>query len=359
MVALEFDVAALYDSNIYATRRAALDDAVIRASGHFTATDDRGDRLLAAEAHAERNQHVDVSRESSNTFGARLHARTDPSRTQSVDAQIQYDRAIQSRADPEARASLQRSPRKIDAGAIEFSYAFDPARLGIEVLGAARSFNYLDPGEHDRDMRSYEGALRLSYHAAGPLQLFVQPYATRRDFIRRVDFSGVNRDATTIGAMIGVRQDLTGILRGRVGVGFFNFRPDDAALKPFTGFAANGEIVWTPRPRTSVTATIFSGDVATTRTGATGRHDTTFAVRLDQEARHNLLLNAALSADRVRYRGSTSANRSTWRLETGATYLVNRAFSIFLTASATRRSATLDINEFARQTVSLGVRFRR
>jgi hypothetical protein len=356
---LDFDLSALYDSNVYATHDAVRDDMVLHAGFRAGISDDRANRQLHGEAYVERNQHVDVGRETSTSFGALLRAKVQAAREQDFTGTLRYDRAIESRSDPEARASTTLSPRKIDIFAAEGAYGYHPSRLGFDLSGAVRSYDFLDPNEHDRDMRSYQGSFRVSWRFTAPLSLFIEPYAARRDFVTRVDLSGVNRDATTAGALFGVSHNATAAITGRIGVGFFRFMPDAATLRPFTGFAANGEITWSPRRRTAITATIFSGDVATVRAGATGRHDTNLNLRVDQEAYHNLLLNAALSWTQAKYRNAASADRNTLALQAGATYLVNSTVSLFGQATIAHRTAPFDINSFNRRTVSIGIRFHQ
>lgn len=356
---LDLSLAALYDSNVFATHDAVTDDVVMHAAFRAGMSDDRANRLLHGEAYVARDQHIDIGRETATSFGALLRGKIPAARDQIVTGSLRYDRAIESRSDPEARASSALSPRRIDIVAGEAGYEYHPSRWGFDLSGAARSYNYLDKNEHDRDMRSYQVALRLSRRVAKSLSLFVEPYAAHRDFVTRADASGVDRDATTAGALVGVSPASASPITGRVGVGFFRFMPAAATLRPFTGFAANGEISWTPRRRTAITATLFSGDVATVRAGATGRHDTDLVLRVDEEARHNLLLTAGVSWTRTQYRGAASANRSTAALQGGATYLVNATLSLIVHASVTRRTAPYDVNSFDRHTVSIGIRFHR
>lgn len=355
---LDFDLAALYDSNVYATHSRPRDDGVLQARFRASLANEHPGRLIHAEVHAERDQHVELGRETSTSFGALLRTRTDLAKDQIVNASLRYDRGIESRADPEARANSRMTPRKIDSYAGEAGYALKRGRLGAELSLGMQYYNYLDPNEHDRDLRAYQGSILIS-HQLNFLSLFVSPYITRRDFVARTDFSGVNRDATTIGGLIGLSHSGGGLLRGRVGVGLFRFRPDSALLKPFTGFAAKGDVTWTPRPRTAVTVAVFSGDVATVRVGASGRHDSSISLRIDQEARHNLLLDGSIAWDQTRYRGAPNEGRDTIRFQGGATYLINRGVALIMQASITRRSADRDINSFNRRTVSIGVRFQR
>jgi len=62
---------------------------------------------------------------------------------------------------------------------------------------------------------------------------------------------------------------------------------------------------------------------------ATNRTDTRLSLRLDQEARHNLLLQADLSWLKTNYRGPVSHGQNTFQARAEAQYLVDRVFAPF------------------------------
>jgi hypothetical protein len=190
------------------------------------------------------------------------------------------------------------------------------------------------------------------------LDVFAEAYVNRRDFDQAVDFTGVDRDATTYGFLVGGRRELTGRLRGRLGVGVFRSEPADASLSPFSGFSASGDLTWTPRARTVVSVTAFSGDVATVRSGASGRTDTRLSVKVEQEARHNLLLRGGVSYLRTRFRGISGQTQSTYSADVEAEYLINRHVSAFSSLAYVKRRAQRVVDRFDRSVFMLGVRFR-
>lgn len=356
-IRLEYDMSALYDSNVYATRTAPQDDAVVRATLRAGVTREQARASITGDTYITRRQHISIDRESATLFGAQLRTQMTLAGNQQIAATAQYDRGVESRSDPEARASILLRPRKIDIFGGEASYAID-GRFGALLTVGARSYNYLDPTEGDKDLRSYQSALRLSRRLPADMSVFAQPFVVYRDFLRRVDFGGADRDATTYGALFGLARTV-GILRGRLGIGLFRFAPNAAILPAFTGFTANGEISWAPRRRTLVTAAIASGDAATVRAGATGRQDTTISLRLDQEVRHNLLVDGGVGWERVHYRNAANADRDTLRFQGGATFLLNRIISVYVQGTITRRDATTRLNSFDRDTLTIGIRLRR
>lgn len=358
VIQLELEASALYDSNVYATSTRPQDDiiAVIQPRAEIDLATTRFE--LHGEAYADIREHASIGRESAAAFGGAVAATATPGKGQSIDAEVRYDRAVESRADPESRRNLNQPPRRISIFGSDLAYSVRGSRIGLTAKGGYQQFKYLDPLERDRNLRLYRGSVSIALKPSAPISFFVEGYVNRRDFVTSVDFSGVNRDATTIGVLTGVSREVSGTLRGRIGAGIFRFNPDDPLLPSFTGFAANGEMTWNPRPRTALTGQIFRGDVATVRVGATNRTDTRLALRLDQEARHNLLLQADISWLKTDYRGPISRGQNTYQARAEAQYLLDRVFAPFVGVSLARRNADTLTDRFTRATAEVGVRVR-
>jgi hypothetical protein len=356
-IALETQLGARYDSNVYAAHINERDDIILTAVPQARIDSDFDKIQLQTDFYAAIREHTQETRESSVAFGAGTSLDYSINRANALSADIRFDRQIESRADPEARAGVIDPPRKINSGEAQLEYRWRRNRLGLEATGAIQRSNYLAASEADRDMTGYRGSLRAAFRVGGSMDMFVEGYATRRDF-DRADFTGVDRDSTTIGALAGVRQELSGRWRGSVGVGLFRFDPKDPSLSGFSGFAANGNITWTPQPRTAVTAQDFRGDVATVRSGASGRTDTRISLSINQEVRHNLLLSAGVAYRDTSYRGLSTRNQKLMTGEVEAEYLVNRFASVYASASHARRTSRFDPDEFDRTTVGVGVRLR-
>lgn len=356
-LALSFDLSTLYDTNVYATSRNATDDALVVARPAVDATVERPTWAVHANGYAEVRRYLDVTRENAEQFGVAVDGVARLSSASSATAAIRFDRAVQLRADPEARAPVTLPPRRIDLFAADLGYTLQSGAFDFRLAPGFDRIDFLDPSERDRDFRAYRGSARISYGGAAPVAIFIEGYGVRRDFDLRRDFSGVNRDASTYGVLVGASREVSARLRGSMGVGVFRAEPADAAIRGFTGLAANGQVTWSPRARTQVTVTVFRGDVATVRSGASGRTDTAFSTRLDQEVRHNILLLAEAGWRRTEYR-SSGISQDVFSGKLGGEYLLDRRFSLFAEAQAARRNATLPLDEFSRLVTRIGVRTR-
>ena len=357
-IRLEVDVSTLYDSNVYATSIKPRGDLIAVVRPRVEIDRNSATLRLHAEAYGRVREYMTVRRESAASFGAAASAELIPGPRQTLSFATRFDRAIESRADPETRRNLNEPPRRINILGADLGYSLRGAQIGLTFNGGYQQFFYRDVIERDRNLRLYRGSASIAWRPSAPISVFVEGFATRRDFITDLDSNGINRDATTLGMLIGIRRDVSSKLRGRIGLGVFRFDPDDRALSGFTGFAANGELTWSLRPRTALTFNLARGDVATVRSGATNRTDTQISLRVDQEARHNFLLEGEISWLGTQYRGIVPRSQRTLQVRAEARYLVNRVLAPFIAVGFARRDADLAQDRFTRATVELGVRIR-
>lgn len=357
-VRLSLDVSTLYDSNVYATSTAAQDDFKVFVQPRVELDWRSRDTAVHVEGYGDFRRHFDLARENNEQFGVSIDGSTRPAADQLFTALLRYDRATQLRTDPEARVPITAAPRRIDIFTGEASYSLRGGPFQVRLTPGVERYHFLDQSERDRNLKSYRGAARVSYQRAAPVAFFLEGFATRRDFDLARDFSGVDRDATTYGVLLGASREESGRLRGAIGIGVFRANVDDPLLRSYTGVAIDGRVIWSPRARTAVTFEAFRGDVATVRAGASGRTDMRASLRIDQEARHNLLLFAQGGWRRSVFRGTIENSQDVFDAQIGGEYLMTRSLSAFASAAAARRNATIPLNEFSRTLVQVGVRAR-
>lgn len=355
---LTADASVMYDTNVYATSANGRDELKAIISPRAQIDWQSATTALHLEGYGDLRRYFDLSRENSTEFGIGAEATTRPGANQSLTSQLRYDRLVQLRTDPEARAPVSVSPRKINVVSGEVGYSYRSGPIEVRVTPGFDRYAFLDRSERDRSLASVRGAARITYQGAAPVGFFLEGFGTRRDFDLRTDFSGVDRDATTYGALVGVSRDVSGRLRGSIGAGVFRTDQDDRALRSYTGFAVNGRVTWSPRARTALTFDAFRGDVATVRAGASGRTDTRASVRIDQEVRHNLIWFAQAGWRKSTFRGIIPNKQDVLEGQFGIDYLLSPQLSLFAVATAARRNATLPLDEFNRTTGQLGVRTR-
>lgn len=357
VISPELAIEEMYDSNVFATSTNEEDDFVTTLSPRIDIDSGAGKLSASSSVYANIAEYLQNPRESNTTYGGSLESGYLINRANSMNGVLRYDRAVESRTDPEA-SDRSEPPRKIDIFAGELGYQYRRNRVGLGARAAASRLDFLDPAEDDRDMLVYRGSVRGSYLLTPRFDLYVESYANRRDLDSEVDRSGVNRDTTTLGILTGIRVDIASKWQGAIGVGVFHSNPDDRSLESFSGISASGSLTWSPDERTALIFDVFRGDVATIQSGATGRVDTRASLRLEQEVRHNILFGAVASLRATEYRGASNREQLLASIRLEGEYLLNRHLSLFVNGDYTRRFARDEDEEFNRVLVGLGVRLR-
>jgi hypothetical protein len=346
-----------FNNNIRAAPSRKRSDAVLTVSPRVDVRRIRGTNELRLDAHAALLRYARTPRENVDTFGAQASMRQTIGSAHALEATAAYDRTFEQRFDPEADVAFARRPALIDATRGELQYRYVGARVGAAVTLGINRFDYRAREDRDRDLMSYSVAVRGFIAVSPRASLFVQPYANCREPGTLFDRAGVQRETFTSGALAGLALDLTDRIQGEMGLGVFRADPADPRLNAFTGVAANGRLTWHPRTRTLVSLVVFRGDVATIRIGAIGRIDSTVDLRVEQEARHNLLVHGTVGLRSIGYRGLSEQDQRYFRTSVGARYLVNRQVSVGVEAGYLNRDAPDPLRRFDRWQGSLIVRF--
>lgn len=362
---MEVEPLVTYDSNVYATSSDEIDDVVIEARPKISLNRAGARTTIGGEAYVHVREYLQQDQESTITFGGAMSGRMLVGARGSVRASLKFDRGVESRTDPESRTPIFVKPSKSNIYSGSLAFDSGGSRVSLRASGGAERVDFLSSRDDDRDLVAIRGSVGVAVHRLSSFDLFVDLYAIRREFDTPADNSGVNRDALTYGGQVGVSRELTGRLRGRIGVGAFRFDPADNSLRGYTGLGFGGALYWSPRPRTVVSLDLFRGDVATVRSGASGRTDTRIAIGIEQEVRHNLILTASVGWVRNQYRGAagqepgaTSQTRETVSGQVELERLLNRRFSLFVGVSAATRNADQPLNEFTRYRATAGLRMR-
>lgn len=312
---------------------------------------------MRATAYANLYRYARFDAENVNEYGSAIEATRTLGGRHALTARAGYDRTFERRSDPEADLGRARPPALIDIFDGGLEYRYRGSKIGIIANVGATKLDYLPLADSDRDLVIYRGSLRGTVPVTPRVGIFLQGYANRRDTRLTTDRGGVDRQTTTVGVMTGVSFDIADKLQGDIGGGVLRENPEDIGIPPYTGFAANGRLLWRPRVRTAVVVEGFRGDVATVRIGAIGRIDTRISVSVDQEARHNILLRAAAGMRYIRFRGAFDQNQRYWNGEVEGRYLFNRHLSAVANIAYMRRDTDTDFSRFQRWQGTLGLRY--
>lgn len=341
----ELRIGAIADSNVFATSSNE-DEDVIGLIEPSIAFANRSAKLdFGANAYGGFRRYFENENENVETFGANAKIRYQASNVHSGSLAAGFDRGFQRRYDPERNANFTIPPTLIDNLWGEAGYLYRPGRLGLGATAGVFRSNYKDPIDDERDLTSYRASARALIGASSRVDFFVEGYGVWRDFRLPVDLSGVNRDGETYGANAGVAFEVTDKLTGDFGVGYFTANFDDPSLREFSGLGFSGSINWRPRARTAIVVDAFRGDVATNRTGASGRIDTKGSIKLFQEIRHNLRGRLEIGYRHGEFRRS-GLTQDDLTAGAGVEFLFNRHLAAELGYNFRDRDASVALDEF-------------
>jgi hypothetical protein len=339
-------VDADYNSNIFATPTDEEGDVIVQFRPHVSAEAPWRNTVLNAVAYADLRRFTDNTQENVNTFGANLTASLNPSRAQSASAKVSYDRTFERRDDPDANSAATDPLTTIDNLGAEVRYNYRPGRFGVSTGVGVTNANYRRDEDDDRDLTTYRVSARGLVGVSSNVDVFVEGYTAIRDARLAVDRNGINRDSTTYGAFAGVALDLTEKLDGEIGAGVFRAALKDPTLEDFTGLGVSGNLRWSPRPRTGVTLSVFRGDVATIRNGASGRIDFRARAEVIQEIRHNVRARAGVGYRNGRFRTVNPQIEKDVSARIGGEYLLNRHVVLNAEYEFRNRNSTLATDDF-------------
>lgn len=357
VISPELTVSETYDSNVFATAENAQDDLVTRISPRIRIETGPEELSFFSEAFATHAEYLEHSTESRTSYGASIGSGYVLNHANRFEAAFNYNREAESRADPESDIGRDDPIASFDRFSGSLGYRFHRNRLGLGLGASFDQIDYEADADAERDQLETGISARTSLLLTPKFDTFIEGYSSRRDYQASTDESGIDRDSTSYGFLAGTGIDLTGKLVGEIGVGIFQTDHDDDALDDFLGVGVRGALQWSISPRTLLIGTVTREGAGTVLAGATSQIQTDVGLRLEQEVRHNFLLNTELIVSERDYEGIA---RDLTTVATGITgeLLLTRVSSVALSAEYSTRYADLDSDEYDRLMLTFGVRFR-
>lgn len=209
-----------------------------------------------------------------------------------------------------------------------------------------------------RNSNRYEAGLDVAYLPTPARSVFA---SVNMDLSRfRTDVNGIVRDSDGVEALIGVRSEITPLIRGTLAAGFIQVTPKDDRFSTNRNLSFQVDIDYLVTELTTVNLLARRFPQNPGRTTV----PTALATELRVGADHELLRNVILSAAAI-YQSQDYADErpsvTRWALETGASWLVGRAYRLEASVTyRTRQSETDDLvtgRDFSQFTAGLGVRY--
>lgn len=346
-----------YDSNVYAEPANARDDVHLEITPEIRARTAPGVVSGEVLATSTIRRFADLKTENTEAWLLQGSARWSPDPSTSVTGRGFWQRAVEERGSPESRQDPNSGPREIDSLGGELRAHHETARLLFDLQGNITQYDAVSAADANRDFTGYSALATAGWRVSGITFVTLSAFAVRRDFRIERTSEGDKRNTTTWGMRGGIQIQPGGVLEGNLSAGFFRLEPDDPGTPGRTGLSVSGNLTYHPTRRTAVILDAFNGDVATFRTGAQSRTDTTVKLAVQQEIRHNLFATVGAGYRRSRYNGS-GTKEQTVTASGEIEYVMSRNMSLAGYANFGKRTGDDGTQEFDRFRTGAALRIR-
>ena len=336
MVRPKVTASAEYSDNIYVASQNEVEDTLFEIAPEVSIQSDWSQHAFGFQGKVTHRTYSDNSDENSTDLSLRTNGVIDVRRGTRVDFGASYDdthelrRSVDSltgAAEPivysksGAFVRAQRESGRFKAsGQLDFtSYDYDDVLLNN---GTLRSLS-------DRNRDEVKGQVRGDYAVGLDTAVFVRAEVVDHNYD---DTTLINRNQSGWALDVGSEFDLSELLRGEVGLGYFERTYDDAAFDDVTGLSAHGLVEWFPSPLHTVTFMVQREELASGVFGAPSYTLTALDVGTDYEVLRNLILSAGFTLRDREFQGlDRSDDEQNYYL--GGTYFMNRNVGVNFRAS--------------------------
>ncbi|WOK36435.1 TonB-dependent receptor domain-containing protein [Sphingomonas sp. C3-2] len=352
---------ATYNSNIYAIDDAT-DDLIFRVRPQLSANTVAGDFALSGAAALDHREYLDNGNQSSTDFTLGFNARYEPGRDTQVYIGTRSGRETQDRADPDFPFNLQQAIQFDFASAyVGASHSFNRLRIAGR-LGAEKR-DYEDGRDAlgaviDQDFRNrtlYTADLAAEYGISPKTSAYINLSLNKRDFPAPV-IGGKERDSKGFEITAGTSFELSKLIRGEVGLGYFKQDFKSNEFRAAKGLAANARLEYLMTPL--VTWTLTAGrSVQESSTLGTGVYvATTAGLRADYELRRNLIVSAGINYEHDKFE-DIDRKYGIWGGSASATYKLSPRYALRAQYDYRDQSTSGAVpgREFARHRLMLGI----
>jgi hypothetical protein len=238
------------------------------------------------------------------------------------------------------------------SGYVQHNQSFNRFRLGL--LGSVKDENFTDgetagvkADQSYRNNTQYLGALRAGYETAPGAILFTEGSADRKQF-KTSTFT-----STGYKGVVGVETELGKLVKGEVYAGYAQRQYQLASLKDVNYFTYGGALSWYATPLATISLRGGRDVNETLLSGAPGTYVVSnVGTRLDYEVLRNLILSGRIGYEHHEY-NDVDRQAELIRSGVGATYLVNRNFTVGLDYSRIDYTSTSAGTDYARNQYGL------
>ncbi len=336
-----------WQDNVFAQADQERADVIYAIDARYTLQPAWSRHHLGGFLQARAQQYADFDTESRTDFGAGADGRLDVTSRTSVGANVAGYRATEPRTSSSSPANAA-EPINFDRLVVgaDLSHAFNRMSLtgavgyedyaysaGTQLDGSPLPQNY-----RDRDLYTVSG--RVAVEVTPTTAVFLQAAANTHDYRLDPSMTDINRNSDGRQVLFGAQFDITNLIQGDFGLGYFTQEFDDPSLASVDGLAANGSINWSVTGLTTLTFGAERRFNDTALTGASGLVGTLAYAQVQHDLLRSLALRGRLDVAADEFEGDVDRKDERFGVGVGASFAVNQSVSIDFDASQTRQESS-------------------
>ena len=208
------------------------------------------------------------------------------------------------------------------------------------------------------DHSEYGGGLRASYDLSSLTSLFSEADINRRDHRQLIDANGFRRGSEGYGGAVGVKMSNRSKLSGELSAGYRVQMPDDPTLARIEGVTLDAGLDWQASALTRLSLEAGTKFGETTLAGSAGYVGRSAGFEIEHLFGRKIALNAELIYRRNNFAGVDLVEQ-TYEVGVGLAYLLSRHMILTADAQHLRFVSTNAGQDYAANTVILGVKVQR
>ena len=347
-------VSETFDDNIFADEDGEQVDLITTTTAALTARSEWSRHDFVFDARVDYQKFLDNDEQDRVEYFLEPTMQFDLGGRDTAEIYAEHSRQTVGRDDPEDDGDDD--PTEFNRFGAGGEYIHRINRVFFGLSADARRDDYFTSGDGDRDVDEYRFGVPVGYEVSALTDISIEPFVRRRDFDEDND-AGDDRDSTAAGALLGIDTELSPLFDLNFDVGFIANDYDDPGFDSRVDLIFGGEAIWYVTPRTTFFGRASRRDLATSRSSASSKAQTSVGVEVQQELQRDLLLGVDLRYLNDDFHDSSrNDDRAIGAIE--LEYLMNRNFSLVGSYRHEERWSNLDGEDFSRNLVTVGLRAR-
>jgi hypothetical protein len=282
-----------------------------------------------------------------------------------ADLQLRGGITTQNSYSPNLPAGVVGRPEVYNVGTT-IGATWKPNRLSLTAEGLVDRYLYQDiklangttASAADQNETDYELRLRAGYDLTPDFTPFVQASVNRHQRDLTVDFAGDRESSSGVGAVVGARWGVPGLITAEGDVGYQVQRPDDRRLPDLSGPVFDASVVYNLSALTTITLKGSTGIGATVLPGSPGALDYSGRLQVDHALRRWLTVTAALGFEHIDYTG-VALTQDLYTAELAVEWKLSRDVALRARLAHNRLASSVPGQSYSDEVAEVGVRLMR